>query len=195
VPIEVSQKGRFINQFTALTAAPKKEVSFRVRQLLVGGIGPLRNQPLTDSAVAAYLLGFICSPDHVRAAATVLRFSKFRLIGIGKGSTASAVKRVMAILPGLEESSLGKVLSRLVRLLAEDAPVVVHSLQAAWAPYDEAIVRIMPGGGEPPVELLFGERMAVETQIQLNDATVWPIKFVAALSGHVITELARPGRS
>lgn len=183
-------KTQFVSALAQLTDTPVPYVRQRVRSLFDAGIGPRRNEPLTFSAMADYIIGFLSSPSHLEAAEITRKFTAFKLVRVNEGRRAEAVLDLMQLDPN---SLLNVVLAAVIKARSEQSTLHVENLVASWPPHDEFVIQLPHGGGLLSTTLTYADRLPV--QRKLRPTTSWPLRHRLSMEGHVIDALAHLGAS
>jgi hypothetical protein len=193
---KVADKTRFVDVLAAKTGAPIPFVTARIRSMYDAGVGPRRGEPLLDTVMAHYLLGFIAAPTHLEAPGIAKAVGDFFLKRvtaqgeIGRQSLETLARALPEVRPDTDH--LQQVLAAIICGLREEAGFHVVNITAAWPPFAEVALRITPGGGGPPVELTYGPRGDIAAD-WVNPEPVWPSKFVHIFDGRVLEFLAPLG--
>jgi hypothetical protein len=192
----LAPKTELVAELARWTKTPESEVRQRIRSMFDKGIGPLRMEPLYDSVLADFLIGYM-SLTHIDGADIAQHYGQLNPPGSGLSAIGNpehapfekfkrSVEDLEKLLPPLPSSSLRTVLARILRLIAEDAPLTVFRLQADLPPYEQFRISLQPSGGVP-VDLTYGP-LAIVRKLKGNEEG-WPMGTTRTMQGHVLSRL------
>jgi hypothetical protein len=179
-------KTELIDEFTALTEGQLPEVRERVRHLFHGGVGPRGFGPITHADFAAYVVGMLCSPTHIDAAALTKKFG--RLTGVNIPAIAGIQALEQLLPPRSLAGSLLTILADLIHGMANNKPYRIEYLEATLPPYDRFTIRVQPDDGGA-IDLNFGPIRLPKLSKPTKPPESWPIKTTRLLCGEVIERL------
>ena len=179
-------KTSFIDEFATLTKSQLPEVRERVRHLFHGGVGPRGFGPITPADLAAYVVGILCFPTYIDAAALTKQFGQMTGVNIPTGGDIRALKQQLP--PRSLAGPLLTILGDLFRGMVSNKPYRIESIKVTLPPYDEITICVRPRDGAT-IDLNFGPIKPPPKPKTAKTAETWPIKTTRLLYGEVIEQL------
>jgi hypothetical protein len=153
------------------------------------GCGPLGHEPVSDTVLATWLIGLLCSPNQAERLHHARSYGAMPCVALKVMPETKAAGDAFGAMFPLHTTTLLEMLTRIIAGLADDQFHLI-SLSCDLPPHHEARISLLLRGGDvQSAELTFGPELPVLRRLKRKIGATHPIKMTQQLDGAVVEAL------